>query len=191
VNVMNKTIRISEQMGRLLTGRFNGRQHFAKACELLASISPNATVTLDFKGTEYVSASWINAMLQPLVAFAADEKNDFYIVVKNFPEISRDDLQFVAEQNRLPIIVINDGASSTGTIYGYLDAGQRETLDAVLNRGEVTGASLATKGKGSGISGAAWNNRLRDLNLKRLLRRRREGREQIYSAVILEMNING
>ena len=188
---MNQTIHIAKQMGKLLTGRFAGRQHFAKCCELLAGTPQDATVTLDFTGTEYVSGSWINAMLLPLIAFAADEKNDFYVIVKHFPEVSLDDLQMVAEHNRLPVVVLSSDSGTTGALYGTLDPGQRETLKAVLDRGEVTGISLATESNGKGLSGAAWNNRLRDLNLKRLLRRRREGREQVYSAVIPEVHING
>lgn len=187
---MNKTIKVAKDMGRLLTGRLTGRQHFAKCCELLADVLPGSVVTLDFGGTEYVSASWINAMLLPLISFSADDKNDLYVVVKNFPEMSLDDLQLVAEQNRLPVVVVSDDGKS-GTLYGSLDPGQRETLDAVLARGEATGVALASERKGKGVSGAAWNNRLRDLNLKRLLRRRREGREQIYSAVVPEVRTNG
>src|SRR5688500_10853040 len=109
---MNKKIRVAKDMGRLLTGRLTGRQHFAKCCELLADTPPDAVVMLDFGGTEYVSASWINAMLLPLIAYAADDKNYFYVVVKNFPEVSRDDLQLVAEQNRLPVLIVSDGGKS-------------------------------------------------------------------------------
>jgi hypothetical protein len=188
---MNQTIHVAKQMGKLLTGRFTGRQHIPKCCELLAELPPNSTVALDFSDAEYVSASWINAMLLPLIAFAGDEKNDFYVVIKHFPKLSLDDLQMVTEYGRLPVIVLSGNDSKTGVLYGTLDPGQRETLQAVLDQGEVTGVSLAKTSKGKGLSGAAWNNRLRDLNVKRLLRRRREGREQIYSAIIPEVHING
>jgi hypothetical protein len=188
---MNQTIQVAKQMGKLLTGRLTGRQHFAKACDLLAGVAPNSIVVLDFHGTQYISASWINAMILPLITFAADEKNDFYVVVTNFPQLSLDDLQLVAEQNRLPVLVVSGDDSNVGSIFGTLDPGQRETLEMVVSRGEVTGVALASDKDGKGLSGAAWNNRLRDLNLKRLLRRRREGREQIYSPVVSEVQING
>jgi hypothetical protein len=175
-------------MGTLLSGRLTGRQHFARCCELLADVPPDSMVTLDFSGTEYVSASWTNAMLLPLIAYAADNKNDFYVVVRSFPELSLDDLQFAADQNRLPVIAVSENGRS-GRLFGTLDPGQRETLKAVLDRGEATGVSLASEQ--TGLSGAAWNNRLRDLNLKRLLRRRRQGREQVYSAVVKEVRFNG
>lgn len=186
---MNKTIRVAD-WGKLLSGRLTGKQHFAKCCERLADVPPGSTATLDFRGVEYASASWINAMLLPLIAFAADDENDFYVILTNFPKSSVDDLQLVTQQNRLPTLVMSEDGKSAD-LYGTLDPGQRETLHAVLIRGEATGASLASDSKTNRLSGAAWNNRLRDLNLKRLLRRRREGREQIYSAVVREVRING
>lgn len=188
---MSQTIQVAKHMGKLLTGRLTGKQHFAKACELLAGVARDSIVALNFRGTDYISASWINAMILPLIEYASDEKNDFYVVLADFPNLSRDDLQLVAEQNRLPVLVVSGDKPTVASLFGTLDPGQRETLEMVLERGEVTGVALAGGDKSKSLSGAAWNNRLRDLNLKRLLRRRREGREQIYWPVVSEVQFNG
>jgi predicted transcriptional regulator len=42
-----------------------------------------------------------------------------------------------------------------------------------------------------GVKATAWNNRLRDLYEKRLLTRKKTGREQVYSPVVEEVNSNG
>ena len=189
---MNQTIDVAKQMGKLLTGRFTGRQHFAKCCEILAGLPSNSMITLNFFGTEYVSASWINAMLLPLIAFAGDEKNDFYVVIQHFPKISLTTSKWSPSTVGRHLLSYPMMMRRSGVLYGTLDPGQRRRCRAVLDRGEVTGVALATeRTKAKGLSGAAWNNRLRDLNVKRVLRRRREGREQIYSAVLPEVQING
>ena len=41
------------------------------------------------------------------------------------------------------------------------------------------------------IKATAWNNRLRDLYDKRLIRRERRGREQVYSTVLKEIEFDG
>ena len=65
--------------------------------------------------------------------------------------------------------------------------GQRATLAVAQEVGEATGAKLANERKDEGTKATAWNNRLRDLYNKRLLRRRKEGREQIYSPIAKEI----
>ena len=71
---------------------------------------------------------------------------------------------------------------------GNLDVGQKATLVAVVNGAEVTGARWAGR---KGVKGTAWNNRLKDLYQKRLIRREKRGREQVYSPVVAEINLNG
>jgi predicted transcriptional regulator len=61
----------------------------------------------------------------------------------------------------------------------------------VLEAGEVTGAELERLRPQDATKATAWNNRLKDLNKKRLLQRRKQGREQVYYPVIKEIVVNG
>ena len=152
-------------------------------------MKPGEVVVLDFTGVEYVSASWINAMLVPLSRRAAEVGNDFYLVLAGFPTNSIDDLQLVADQNHLPFLL--SGAAALPVLHarlvGTLDAGQRATLAAAQELGQATGAQLAAKRDVEGIKATAWNNRLRDLHDKRLLFRQKRGREQIYEPIAKEI----
>jgi hypothetical protein len=180
------TISAAKEFGVLLSGKVAARQHFAKACQLFAGHESGELVIIDFKGVDYVSGSWINWMLVPLLAYTADDSNDYYVVLANFPALSLDDLLLIANAEHTPFIVLNDRPKKA-TVIGSLDPAQTATLKAVREHGDVTGAALADKN----VKATAWNNRLRDLNLKRLLRRRKEGREQIYSLVIPEVQFDG
>lgn len=177
------------EYGSHLTTRPKGIRDYGKVCERLAKVRPGEVVLLDFNDVAYVSASWITAMMVPLSRRAAEGVNDFFLLVKNFPEDSLDDLKLVADQNRVPFLM-TVGKSKTRLV-GTLDSGQQETLRAVEECGEVTGAELAVKKPAMKTTGPAWNNRLRDLHEKRLLRRRKQGREQIYKAVVPEVIIDG
>lgn len=174
--------------GTNLSGRIPGKKHFGQASELLSPVQPGEVVVLDFRGVEYVSASWISAMLVPLSKRAAEEANDFYIVLTGFPANSINDLQLVAEQNHLPFLVTPTAKVPVpkARLVGTLDAAQRSTLAAQELR-EATGAQLAVERETEGTKATAWNNRLRDLFDKRLLCRRKQGREQIYTPVAKEI----
>ena len=80
------------------------------------------------------------------------------------------------------------GPPKSAGLVGCLDVGQRATLEAVVGGSEVTGAAL---GGTDGVKGTAWNNRLKDLYQKRLVRRAKRGREQVYSPVVSEIKFNG
>ena len=58
---------------------------------------------------------------------------------------------------------------------GPLDPVQKTTLTAVIQFGPVTGAELERKWKAETVKATAWNNRLRDLYDKRLIRKERRG----------------
>lgn len=179
------------ELGTHLSGRPKGIKDFAKICETLAPVRAGELVVLDFREVEYVSASWISAMLLPLARRGAEPDNDFFLIIASFPKDSVDDLQLVAEQARLPFLLVSSVSAKRAKLIGVLDSGQRQTLEVVQELGEVTGAELAEKCPEYETKGPAWNNRLRDLFDKRLLRRRKEGREQIYSPIVPEVLIHG
>lgn len=187
---MPSQIPVAQHLGAtILQGRPLGRKHYPRLCELLADVPAGDVALLDFSGVEIVTGSWINEALVPLLRWAADERNDIFPVLLNFDPNWLDELQIVAEWTH-NCFLVSHGSSlpKSATLVGSLDVGQKATLLAVVNGEAVTGAGLDGQG---GVRGTAWNNRLKDLYQKRLVRREKRGREQVYSPVIEEINING
>jgi hypothetical protein len=124
---------------------------------------------------------------------AAESEIDIFPVLCNADADWLDDLTLlakwthqcylVASQCKLPI--------KRAALVGSLDPAQRSTLDAVMEVGEVTGAELERQKPDVEIRATAWNNRLRDLHERRLLRRSKRGREQVYFPVVEAIEIDG
>jgi hypothetical protein len=183
-------IRVADRLGTAtLQGRPLGRTHYPRLCELLADVPTGDVALLDFADVEIVTGSWINEALVPLLRWAADERNDIFPVFLNFDPAWQDELQMVAEWTH-SCFLVSRGKSlpKSAGLVGSLDVGQKATLVAVVGSAEVTGAALDGR---DGVKGTAWNNRLKDLYQKRLVRREKRGREQVYSPVIAEINLNG
>jgi len=186
------TLSISELGSDRLHGRVAGQRDFARICEALVGASAGSIVLLDFAGIPLLSGSWANAAIVPLIKWAMDSQIDLYPVLLNIGTESLDDMQLVAEWNHQTYLHAAErrGLPSKATLLGLLDQGQTETLRHVLAFGEVTGAELERR-VDEAVKATAWNNRLKDLYLKRLLRRTKRGREQIYSPVVREILLNG
>lgn len=182
--------RVAEQLGATtLQGRPFGRKHYARLCELLADVPPGEVALLDFAGVEIVTGSWINEALVPLLRWAADGRNDIFPVLLNFEPAWLDELQMVADWTHSCFLVgRGDRSPRSASLVGGLDSGQKATLAAVVGGAEVTGAALDGR---DGVKATAWNNRLKDLYQKRLVRREKRGREQVYSPVVAEVRLDG
>jgi hypothetical protein len=190
---MDHHLKIADLLAtKSLQGRPAGRCHFPQLCGLLTHVSASDTVLLDFAGIEWVTASWINEALAPLIDWAANARNDFFIVLVEFRNEWLDELAVVSDLNHKYFLVTSKNSyPKSATLVGRLDHGQRETLDAVLSSGETTGAMLEKSGINPSTQATAWNNRLRDLYAKRLLKRKKIGREQIYKSVVGKVSIYG
>ncbi|HEY3966566.1 MAG TPA: hypothetical protein VGM05_18535 [Planctomycetaceae bacterium] len=182
--------RITEQLGTaMLQGRPLGRKHYPRLCEVLADVPSGDVALLDFAGVEIVTGSWVNEALVPLLRWAADDRNDIFPVFLNFDTAWLDELQMVAEWTHSCFLVSRGKTlPKSASLVGNLDVGQKATLIAVVKGSKVTGAALDGQ---EGVKGTAWNNRLKDLYQKRLIRREKRGREQVYSPVVGEINFNG
>ena len=177
---------------KFLQGRPLGRKHFPELCALLTQIPEGETILLDFNEIEIVTGSWINEALVPLLDWMTDQRNDLFLVIVNFNSKWHDELQMVAEwTHKCFLVAKGKKLPSSAKLIGRLDVGQRQTLEAVLQVSEATGAGLERHKPDTGVKATAWNNRLKDLNRKRLLRREKRGREQVYSPVISEVTIDG
>jgi len=186
-------IRVAESLGTELQGRLLGRKHFAQTCELLAEIEPGQTVEFDFDRVELVTGSWLNAVIVPFYRWASEDQVDLYPVFTNCESEWLDDLDLIAEWNH-QCYLLGQGRKRPvrkATLSGSLDPGQATTLNAVLQLGETTGARLAQEVESEGIKATAWNNRLKDLFGKRILKRRKRGREQFYFPVVEDIAFDG
>lgn len=184
------SVRIAEELGLLLMGRTGGRRDFARLCGLLSEVPSGEPVLLDFDKVQVVTASWVNAALVPLMQWASSEQTNIFPLILNVSADSIDELRLVAENSHLCFLIAsNESPPKSAKLVGSLDAGQLDTLKTVLKMPEVTGAELHSKRKD--IQATAWNNRLKDLHGKRLLRRQKRGREQVYSPVVKEITVHG
>jgi hypothetical protein len=186
-------MKIAQELGERLQGEPNGRRAFAIACEKLGGRKAGELVTLDFSDVLVVTASWISAMLLPLYRWAADEQTDLFFVIAYGPETDwLDDLRLVARHNRRFFLVHPAAAKTqTVTLLGPMDEAERRTLQKVAELGEATGALLERECPEEKIRATGWNNRLKDLHEKRVLRRSKRGREQVYSLVAGDMTLDG
>lgn len=179
-------------LGERLQGRLNGRRDFARLCEVLSGASKGDIVFLDFTGVKVVTGSWANEALVSLLRWATDERNDLFPVLLGLDALSAEEVAFVAEATHTHFLAVDRHPPRRAALIGRLDPGQRATLDAVVGLGEATGAVLAReKPGGLAVEPTAWNNRLKDLHGKRLLRRSKRGREQVYSPVVPEVVADG
>lgn len=186
------TLSIKKVVGERLHGRVSGQRDFARICEGLAGTPTGSVVFLDFLDVPLVSGSWANAAIVPLMRWAADSQIDLYPVLLNVSEESVEDIQLVAEWNHQTYLqaTVRRGCPRRAVLLGSLDQGQNATLRHVLDLREVTGAELERR-INEPVRATAWNNRLKDLHSKRLLRRTKRGREQVYSPVVPEIDFNG
>jgi hypothetical protein len=151
----------------------------------MARAQHGEVVFLDFIEVDSVNSSWLNTAIGPLFRWAADSQNDYYPVFSHFPPNDLDELELVASINRQCYLICDtpSGSVESVLVVGSLDPGLKATIEKVCEAGEATGAELARQAPDARIQATAWNNRLRDLFVKRLLLRRKEGRQQVYYPV--------
>ncbi len=182
---------IADKLGEFLQGRPLGNRHFGRLCELVSEARPGDIVLLDFHGVTTVTGSWLNQAIVPFVRWAADERINVFPILLNVDANWLDDLQLVAQWTDSCFLVAKGNMPKAATLVGELDSAQKNTLKAVVEEHEVTGAQLERVRNGSGVKATAWNNRLKDLFDRRLIRRQRRGRQQVYGPVVPEIHVNG
>ena len=179
---------VADVAGSRLIGRTLGTQHFATFAGELESAEPGQIVEFDFDHVEVVTASWIVGAFVPLMRLSAESRIDSYPVLCGVDGDLRDDFEFVSEQTGQPYVDwCPRNRRSKAKLIGRLESQERETLKAVAVSEEATGADLKRSMPDVSVSASGWNNRLRDLHQKRLLRRRTEGRRQLYSLTFPEI----
>lgn len=186
-------INLSDCNTRLL-GKTAGRKGFAYIGGRLSDVPAGELVYLDFAEVEIVNGSWLNTAIAPTYRWAAEPQVDLFPVLINFPWNCLDELELVAQVNGqcYPLVDQLTEPLRSATLVGNVDGYLKETLQALVNAGgSATGADLARTQSDTNIQATAWNNRLKELHDKRLLVRRKEGRQQIYSPLAREVKFDG
>jgi len=185
-------VSLAQLLGTRLVGRTAGKRDYGTLCRELAQAAKGGVVVLDFSGVEIVTGSWANAALVPLQKWASDDENDVFPLIYGLDHDSLDELRLIAEWNHRCYLLASQKKVQprSATLVGSLDPVQRSTLEAVQRCGEVTGAQLE-RDEDDRVRATAWNNRLRDLFNKRLIRREKRGREQVYSKLAQEIVFDG
>jgi hypothetical protein len=124
---------------------------------------------------------------------AVEDEIDLFPVLCNADAEWLDDLKLLAKWTNQCYLLANQCKLpiKRATLIGLLDPAQRSTFDALLEIGEVTGAELERRKPDEKIGATAWNNRLKDLHDRRLVRRNKRGREQVYSPIVEVIEFNG
>lgn len=184
---------VANELGKKLSGRVLGRKHFAKVCDRFAHVPLGSVVCLDFGEVEFVTGSWLNAMVVPLWRSVAETNTNLFPMLRSGKSGWFDELRLVADWNHQCYFVGNGRRMPPlrALLVGNLDPAQRTCLEVVTAAREVTGAGLERDHPQEGIGATAWNNRLKDLFEKRLIRREKRGREQVYSSVVQEVEFDG
>lgn len=182
-----------QKIGTRLHGKTAGQAAFARLCEQLYSATPGQVVFLDLAGVRLVNGSWLNSAIAPLLSWASDGENDLYPVMANFPEEWRDELELVGRANGQCFALVEGCEVPIQRLHlvGTLDDALLTTYRSVASLGEATGAELARLLPEVGIQPTAWNNRLRELYERRLLLRRTQGRQQVYTPLAKEVTVDG
>jgi len=181
-----------KMFGTTLQGRISGMRHFTEVCVKLADAPPGTPVVLDFSCIKHVTGSWINSMIVPFFKWAAQTENDVFPIFYNVDKEWLDEFRLVAQWNHQCFLIARASSfpPKQVQIVGFLESAQRISLHAVLAEGEVTGAELNRR-RAEKIGATAWNNRLKDLYLKRLVCREKRGRKHVYFTLFKEIEENG
>lgn len=195
-------------------GRAMGSEHLRPLLRTLGA-SPavrdmgglGEVIVLDFSGLALATGSYLKATVLELLLVGAaaatagefkdgerliDPLNVYPVVAGMNAEIA-EELDVVLRGQEEPRCCLQllkeDGDTITSAcLLGPLDDALLDTLDHVATLGRTTASELHQRFPQSRpISVTAWNNRLNDLNARRLLRRVKNGRQWTYCTLAREV----
>jgi hypothetical protein len=189
-----------------------GEQHLGRFLKTLTKSSPSLRqpeelgelVVVDFKGIESATGSYLKATVVRLLQLGAASVNaraeqdpdtwlNVYPLVANLNAELSDELDQVLAIQEVPcleVVKAGDDGVIAAKLRGPLDRALRETLRAVEELRSATATALSERfAADAKIATTAWNNRLSDLCVRRLVRRRRVGRQWVYEPVARQVQL--
>ncbi|WP_434387423.1 hypothetical protein [Melittangium boletus] len=185
-----------------LFGATKGQEHFAPLLAELRDVSSGEVVIYDFTGIEHATASYVRATVLRLLKAsyrAAEDAGtsatsgmdsdvlDVFPLVAGLSADVAEELQTVLESQGIACFEATKWSAAgvvQGRVRGVLEGVLRDTLVRVAAARQVTASMLAER-EPPNVTG--WNNRLAELYRMRLVKRVKDGRQWIYSAVCSEV----
>ena len=175
----------------VLSGQPRGQMLLGK---LIAAVAPQESFTpvfLNFKGVNVATGSFLRSAILAFRDHCVRAKLNLYPVLANISDDIVGDLKLMLEPRGDAFMVCElDGESTVSSVrlVGSLDDTQRQTLEAVLRKGEADASTLKDvhdKEKGTeGIGVTGWNNRLASLAEKGLVVEIKRGRTKLYRPIL-------
>ena len=171
-----------------LAGATLGAQHLHKVAAKISC--DDEIVILDFTGVESATGSYLKALVFGFLEDPAAKLKGAFPVVTRMNSLVREELVYLTSLTTYRIV---EGLKFHGDevvharLHGELDPALKTTLDVLLRRGAASATELHAKG-GESIAITAWNNRLADLYAKRLVMRRRAGKQWLYEPISREFD---
>jgi hypothetical protein len=195
-------IRVVDEVDGVPLGATRGALVFDRCVEALRQGNSD-TVVLSFEGVEATNASFVKATLlsllwcaklslDPEAALGTSVVSGTPVPLDCYPVVSRcepdvlaelDEVFVQRERNYLLATGPDSNPLAEGEVRGILEVGLRETYLQFQPGEELSAAELRRRNP-SGVAGTIWNNRLGALHSMRLIKRRKVGREWIFSTVI-------
>jgi hypothetical protein len=171
----------------VLTGSAPGRKLLSALIEGAGRPAAPEVAFLDLSSVEVATSSFLRESVFGFRDYARAALPNLYPVVANASSGVLEELDFFV-RHRSDVLWCccrdNDGTVTKAHVLGELDPIQRQTFEAVLERGSASAPELAAAASGDSIGPTAWNNRLSALASKGLLIERRHGKTKTFSPVL-------
>ena len=154
------------------------------------SLASGDPVTLDFRGIESASASWLKRVFNPFFADPVSDEGfgcELSPVLLNVEatDLKEDLADHLEGKGRVLILAQDTGKSLRfAKLFGRMERAAAETFQELCALKESTAQQFYERHPDRTTNQTAWNNRLAQLVDLRLARRRREGRLWVYQPVI-------
>jgi hypothetical protein len=163
-----------------LAGRRPGEADRKRILRELRTAPEGAAVLLNLKNVDVLSSSYFLACLWPLWRPSPGAAGEFYPILANANDMIKDELSFVLEHCPGLVWHCEDADSiSSPSLLGSADSYDTALFKLLLKRGSLTARELHEQDPSIGIT--AWSTRLGQHHQNRLVRRRKEGKQMLYS----------
>lgn len=167
--------------GDTLAGRLAGEALRPFLEEEVRRASPESFLILDFRNVELVTSSYFVAAFTWLWTSREVRERELYPVIVNLNEASRDDVEISLRDTGVKALTgeFTEGEELTNVVPVNLDDIEKETYELIEKHREVSANDLFRMKPR--IQVTAWNNRLASLFNYRVLCRRKQSREYMYT----------
>lgn len=186
----------SEPLQELLRQRFCEQDDYLRL--------PTEKVIIDFDGIESTSASYLKALLVPLLNYEEPSMGDWinqpcqgvnyrhgvYPLVTGLDEEVRQELEEVLKFRNLPCLEAihwTGDCVQQARLLGGIEPILLTTFLMLIRERAASATDLFSRYKSQCITVTGWNNRLADLYRLRLATRTKQGRQWIYEPITAEV----